>query len=65
MLNELGVEEREPGELVLIKVHHEKFVSGSQLSALACELPVEVGHILSVALYPTKTTIARKTRTQG
>ena len=34
----------------LIKVHHEKFVGGSQLSALACELPVKVGHVLSVAL---------------
>jgi hypothetical protein len=50
MLNKLRVEEGKASKLILIQVHHEQLVSGSEVCALASELPVKVGHILSVFL---------------
>ena len=42
MLNELGVEEGEARELVLVEVHHEQLVGGCELCALTGELAVKV-----------------------
>ena len=50
MLDELGVEEGEAGELILVEVHHEQLVGGGEVCTLASELPVKVGHILPVSL---------------
>jgi len=50
MLDELWVEEGEPGKLILVKVHHEELVRGCQLRALTCELSVKIGHIFPVTL---------------
>lgn len=50
MLDKLRVQEREASKLILVEIHHEQLVSGCQVHALAGELPVEVGNILSVAL---------------
>jgi len=38
MLNEFGVEVAEPGELVLIQVHHEELVRGREIRGLGGEL---------------------------
>lgn len=50
MLHVLRVEEGEAGELVLVEVHHEELVGGREVRLLRGELPVEVGHVLPVAL---------------
>ena len=50
MLDKLRVQEGEASKLILVEIHHEQLVSGCQVHALAGELPVEVGNILSVAL---------------
>ena len=50
MLNELGVEEGESSELILVEVHHEQLVGGSEFCTLAGELSVKIRHILSVFL---------------
>ena len=42
MLNELGVEEGEARELVLVEVHHEQLVGGCEFCALTGELAVKV-----------------------
>ena len=54
MLDKLRIEERKSGKLILIQIHHEEFVSGSQLNSFTRELPVEVGNIFSVALEEKK-----------
>ena len=50
MLDKLRVQEGEASKLILVEIHHEQLVGGCQVHALAGELPVEVGNILSVAL---------------
>jgi len=66
MLDELGVEEGEPGKLILVEVHHEELVCGCQLRALARKLSVKVRDILSMPLQQlAKTTRALKHRTLG
>ena len=50
MLDKLGVEEREAGELVLVEVHHEQLVGGGEVHSLAGELTVKVGHVLAMSL---------------
>ena len=50
MLDELRVEEGEASKLILIQVHHEQLVGGGEVGALAGELSVKVGNILSVFL---------------
>jgi hypothetical protein len=48
MLNEFWVEVAEPGELVLVQVHHEQLVRGCQLCRLGGELRIqEEHHIIS------------------
>jgi len=54
MLDELRVKEGKSSKLILVKVHHEQLVGGGELCALACELPVKVGHILPVLLQKQK-----------
>jgi len=65
MLDELGVEEGEPGKLILVKVHHEELVCRCQLRALARKLPVKVGNIFPVPLQLAKTTTALKQQILG
>jgi len=48
MLDELWVEEGEPGKLILVKVHHEELVRGCQLRALAGKLSVKVRDVFSM-----------------
>ena len=50
MLDKLGVEEGEAGELVLVEVHHEQLVGGRKVHPLAGELPVKVGHVFAMSL---------------
>ncbi len=50
MLDKFWVEKRESGKLILIQVHHENLVSGSQIRSLRRELTIEVAHVFSVAL---------------
>lgn len=50
MLDKFWIEERESAEFVLIKVHHEEFVRGSEIRLLGGELPVEVPHVLAMTL---------------
>ena len=50
VLDELRVEEGEAGELVLVQVHHEELVCGSELGAFRRELSVKVGDVLAVFL---------------
>ena len=42
MYNEFWVEEGEPSKIILIKIHHEKLVSGCKISARTGELFVKV-----------------------
>jgi hypothetical protein len=65
MLNELRVEEGETGKFILVQVHHEELVSGSQLSPLACKLAIKIGHILPMPLHLAQTTTALKHRILG
>jgi len=65
MLDELWVEEGEPGKLILVKVHHEELVRGCQLRALAGKLSVKVRDVFSMPLRLAKTTTALKHRILG
>ncbi len=51
--DELRVEVREPGELVLVQVHEEDFVRRGQIHSLARELPVKVADVFPVFLQTT------------
>lgn len=54
VLYKLRVEEGESGELVLVQIHHEELVRGSEIRLLRGELPVKVGHVLPMALRRSK-----------
>jgi len=54
VLYKLRVKEGKTSKLILVKVHHEQLIGGGELCALACELPVKVGHILPVLLQKQK-----------
>lgn len=51
MLDILGVEVREAGELCLVEVHEEQLVGGSEVGAFGGELLVEVAHVLTMSLW--------------
>lgn len=51
MLDVLRVQEGEPGELVLVEVHHKELVGGGEVRLLGGELLVEVADVLAVALH--------------
>ena len=50
VLNKFRIEERESSELILVQVHHEQLVRGSDAGVLLREALVEVGHVSGVFL---------------
>ena len=50
MLDELGIEEGESEEFVLIQIHHEQLVSGCQIQLVGRELLVEVADVFAMFL---------------
>ena len=52
--DELGIDEREAGELGLVEVHDEELVGGRQLGLLARELVVEVAHVFAAFLQQSR-----------